>query len=100
MTLTTISNLGPRYHVLVVDDSALSRKMLIKTLTAIGHTCDEAEDGQMAVNKVKENGLTTYNVILMDFIMVCRSFFCFFLFARSSTIPTFVLISSHLFISF
>ena len=63
-------NTGPRYHILVVDDSALSRKMLMNTLKAIGHTCEEAEDGQIAVDKVKERGLTVYDAILMDFIMV------------------------------
>ena len=43
--------------------------MLMKTLKAIGHTCEEAEDGQIAVNKVKEKGLTIYDAILMDFVM-------------------------------
>ena len=41
----------------------------MKTLKAIGHTCEEAEDGQMAVDKVKEKGLDTYDAILMDFVM-------------------------------
>ena len=44
--------------------------MLMNTLKAIGHTCEEAEDGQIAVDKVKEKGLTVYDAILMDFIMV------------------------------
>ena len=43
--------------------------MLIKTLTAIGHTCEEAEDGSIAVDMVKEKGITTYDAILMDFVM-------------------------------
>jgi len=39
-------------------------------LKAIGHTCEEAEDGQIAVDKVKEkNDLTSYDAILMDFVM-------------------------------
>ena len=49
-----------------------SRKMLNKTLKTHGHTCDEAEDGQIAVDMVKDKGLTTYDVILMDFVMVSR----------------------------
>ena len=43
--------------------------MLMRTLKASGHTGEEAEDGQMAVDKVKENGVTTYDAILMDFVM-------------------------------
>ena len=44
--------------------------MLKKTLKAVGHTCEEAEDGQIAVDKVKEKGdLTAYDAILMDFVM-------------------------------
>ena len=35
----------------------------------IGHTCEEAEDGSIAVNKVKEKGLIGYDAILMDFVM-------------------------------
>ena len=46
--------------------------MLNKTLKIHGHTCDEAEDGQIAVDMVKDKGLTTYDVILMDFVMVSR----------------------------
>ena len=42
-----------------------------------GHTCEEAEDGQIAVEKVKEKMATTkqdeqqplYDVVLMDFVM-------------------------------
>jgi CheY-like chemotaxis protein len=54
--------------VLVVDDSAMSRKMLLKTLKANGHTCEEAEDGKQAVEKVKAD-LDKFHVILMDFVM-------------------------------
>ena len=43
--------------------------MLMRTLSAIGHTCDEAEDGSIAVEKVKEKGLNAYDAILMDFVM-------------------------------
>jgi CheY-like chemotaxis protein len=60
--------------ILVVDDSPMSRKMLVKTLKQAGHTCEEAEDGQVAVDRVKgkmegpREGL--YDAILMDFVMV------------------------------
>ena len=57
-----------RYRLLVVDDSGLSRKMLCKAMRAAGHECDEAGDGLVALNKVKEKlaGSGMYNAILMD----------------------------------
>ena len=50
----------------------------MKTMKAIGHTCEEAEDGQIAVDKVKEKGLTAYDAILMDFVMPVMVRFLFF----------------------
>jgi CheY-like chemotaxis protein len=44
---------APKYNLLVVDDSPLNRKMLIKLLRAKGHMCDEAADGLQAIQKVK-----------------------------------------------
>ena len=41
-----------KYHVLVVDDSGLNRKLLCKALRAAGHSCEEAADGLLALNKV------------------------------------------------
>ena len=40
------------YRVLMVDDSAMNRKMLGKLLKSVGHDCDEANDGDVAVAKV------------------------------------------------
>ena len=67
------------YNLLVVDDSRLNRKMLCKILKNEGHTTEEAEDGVIAIQKVKERMAnreanctikgTTYDAILMDFIM-------------------------------
>ena len=63
------------YELLVVDDSRLNRKMLCKILRGAGHTCDEAEDGLLAVMKVKERmgeidkSKSTYDAILMDYVM-------------------------------
>jgi signal transduction histidine kinase len=63
-------------HVLVVDDSRLNRKMLLKCLRADGHICFEAEDGLEAVAMVKERiGHATggngkpFDAVLMDFVM-------------------------------
>ena len=69
---TTVARL---FHILLVDDSPMSRKMLRRTLVAAGHTCDEAEDGSIAVGMVKDKGLTTYDAILMDFVMVSPPLF-------------------------
>jgi hypothetical protein len=63
---------SPQYHLLIVDDSGMNRKMMVKTMKAKGHTCEEAEDGLLAVEKVKsklEKG-EYYDGILMDFIMI------------------------------
>jgi signal transduction histidine kinase/CheY-like chemotaxis protein len=64
------------YDILVVDDSGLNRKLLCKLLRASGHTCEEASDGLCAVEKVKARiargvggGASTYDAILMDFVM-------------------------------
>jgi CheY-like chemotaxis protein len=64
--------LGPTHHVLVVDDSAMSRKMLVKILKKDAHTCEEAEDGVDAVDKAKAklaSGDRFFDAILMDFVM-------------------------------
>ena len=64
------------YNLLVVDDSRLNRKMLLKCLKADGHTCHEAEDGVQAIAMVQnritpDNGvhLDPFDAILMDFVM-------------------------------
>ena len=47
-------DIRPVYHLLIVDDSPLNRKMLVRTFKMSGHTCDEAEDGLLSVAKVKD----------------------------------------------
>jgi CheY-like chemotaxis protein len=66
--------LGPKYKVLVVDDSALTRKMLVKTLKASGHETVEAEDGSKGVERMEDNflndvGARPFDCVLMDFVM-------------------------------
>ena len=77
---------GVAYDVLVVDDSSLNRKMLCRVLRTAGYTCEEANDGQGAVNKVMakiaratagggerggegEGSKGYYDAVLMDFVM-------------------------------
>ena len=42
------------HNILVVEDVASSRKMLIRLLERAGHTCEPACDGQEAVDKITE----------------------------------------------
>ena len=57
------------YHVLVVDDTHLNRKMLMRLLKGKGHICEEAENGKIAVEMVQkamEEG-KIYDTVLLDF---------------------------------
>jgi PleD family two-component response regulator len=66
-----------KLDILIVDDSGLSRKMLCRLLRTTGCTFDEAEDGLIAVDKVKtkmsvfpnESEKDVFDVILMDYVM-------------------------------
>jgi CheY-like chemotaxis protein len=42
------------FHVLIVDDSKMTRKMLRSTLKNVGCTVEDAEDGRQAVEKVQQ----------------------------------------------
>ena len=73
--LSSSINVGVVYDVLIVDDSGLNRKMLSRLLRTAGYTCEEADDGLSAVEKVKSrmsrggHMTQSYDVILMDFVM-------------------------------
>lgn len=58
-------------RVLVVDDAAINRKLLMRLLQNHDHECDQAEDGVAAVAKVQEAIETgrPYNSILLDYEM-------------------------------
>jgi signal transduction histidine kinase len=67
-------------HILIVEDVASSRKMLIRLLEHMGHTCEAACNGQEAVDKFLatqnnssetdlEPGMKPFDTILMDFEM-------------------------------
>jgi len=53
-------------HALVVDDSSLNRKLLDAVLKKMGIDCDDAVDGQMALNKCNT---IQYDLILTDIHM-------------------------------
>jgi hypothetical protein len=65
------------FDIMIVDDSGLNRKMLCRLLRSSGYVFDEAEDGLLALDKVKAkmsvaaNGSEkgSFGVILMDYIM-------------------------------
>lgn len=55
--------------MLVVDDSALNRKMMVRLMSSIGHRCTEANDGSTAVDTYRGRqalGGPNFDVILMD----------------------------------
>jgi hypothetical protein len=55
-------------RVLIVDDSEMNRKMIIRLMTSLGYDCDEAEDGLKAHTKVVtalQEGVT-YEFVLLD----------------------------------
>lgn len=56
-------------HCLVVDDSALNRRMVLRLLTMRGYTAVEAADGLDAYNLVTrtmQDGLAQFDVVLID----------------------------------
>lgn len=53
-------------RILVVDDSAPTRKMAIRLLSGCNCSCIEAADGDEAVEKVRQSQDGEYDVILME----------------------------------
>jgi two-component system, OmpR family, response regulator ResD len=53
-------------HILVVDDEELIRNVIKEYLTLENFIVDEAEDGDAAINKAKNND---YDLIIMDIMM-------------------------------
>ncbi|SIQ13509.1 ATP-binding protein [Marinobacterium stanieri] len=60
--LQTFSSL----HLLVVDDLAVNREVVVHLLHKLGVTCDEAESGEQAIERVTQG---RYDAILMDVYM-------------------------------
>lgn len=58
-------------HVLVVDDSTSNRRLLRRLLENRGHRCDDCEDGQFVVGKVRaaQEEKDPFDLILLDFEM-------------------------------
>jgi len=52
--------------ILVVEDNAINLRLITAALTRAGHKVDTATDGQIALDKFREN---SYDAILMDIMM-------------------------------
>ena len=56
-------------RILVVDDTAFNRQLLAKLLRGIGHEPVEAEDGSVALERLRDAGAPPIDVILLDIVM-------------------------------
>ena len=56
-------------RILVVDDTAFNRLLLAKLLRGIGHEPVEAEDGSVALERLRDAGAPPIDVILLDIVM-------------------------------
>ena len=70
-----VEETAPRFvlpkRILVVDDASSNRKMLIRILTSNGYVCEQAEDGQQAIDRYVAALQTDvhFDAIVMDFEM-------------------------------
>ncbi|MBD5460277.1 MAG: response regulator [Lachnospiraceae bacterium] len=60
------SNVVEGMHILVVDDLAANRLILVKILSTLGADCDTACNGQEAAEKFSASQPGEYDLILMD----------------------------------
>lgn len=52
-------------HILVVDDEASIRDLIQEVLAMEGHTCDQADNGAAALERLRAPG-AKYDLIIMD----------------------------------
>jgi CheY-like chemotaxis protein len=53
-----------RFHVLIADDNAINRRILIAFMKRWDYSFDEAEDGQAALD-IYSSSPTSFNLVLM-----------------------------------
>lgn len=58
-----------KFRILLVDDNPLNREIAEDILLDSGFRVDEAENGQEAIDKLKEAGAGYYDIVLMDIQM-------------------------------
>jgi len=56
-------------RVLVVDDTAFNRRLLVRLLASIGHEAIEAEHGRAALELLRDPGVPPVDVVLLDIVM-------------------------------
>ena len=56
-------------RILLVEDNALNREIAEELLASVGLTVDSAENGQIALDKVRNSAEGTYDLIFMDMQM-------------------------------
>ncbi len=58
-----------RLHILLVEDNPLNREISREILESSGYAVKEAEDGDIAVEKIEKAEPGTYDLVLMDIQM-------------------------------
>ena len=66
LTANDRRSLQCQYHILVVDDSAMNREVLIDRVKAEGYLATAARDGKQAIQMIKTG---VFDLILLDIIM-------------------------------
>ena len=56
-------------RILVVDDAAFSRRLLVRMLADLGHETLEAEDGRVALDRLRDPSADTVDLVLLDIVM-------------------------------
>lgn len=56
-------------RILLVEDNAINREIAVEILSGTGMTVDTAENGQIAIDMVKNAPIDTYDLIFMDIQM-------------------------------
>lgn len=56
-------------RILVVDDTAFNRRLLVRMLGGLGHETIEAADGQQALDVLRDPATGPIDVILLDIVM-------------------------------
>lgn len=61
-----------KLRILIVDDSVLIRKMMLRILCGMGHHCDVASDGREAVQifSSRAEAFDVHDVILMEYVII------------------------------
>jgi adenylate cyclase len=56
-------------RILVVDDTAFNRRLLVRLLEGIGHTAIEAGDGREALDRMRDDAAEPVDLVLLDIVM-------------------------------